>query len=302
LINAVSKEDVAMLEQITRSHGQEGGPSHGDILLVEDNKMNQLLGSKILSKLGYRFDIANHGGEAVQALMLKTYDVILMDCQMPEMDGYEATAHIRRLEGSERHTPIIAMTAAAMEGDREKCLDAGMDDYISKPVRPDAIKAMIERWLEQSKSVVTTLNPSLSSVPSAHNFVAEVPARGFASSGSEPRAALDPGQIGLLRGLDDGEGMVLLEVIEQYLEQAAAQLDAVVSATQTGDAIAIERAAHSLRGSSSNVGAWQLAEVSGKIEASGRGDDIAGAQALLTVLDEELARVRVALSEVVARA
>ena len=135
LIMSLSDEDNSVLKEIAEAHSQ-AGEVRGKILLVEDNKMNQLVGSKVLAKLGYQFDIASHGGEAVQAVMLTTYDAILMDCQMPEMDGYEATVHIRRLEGSDRHTPIIAMTAAAMEGDREKCLAAGMDDYITKPVRP----------------------------------------------------------------------------------------------------------------------------------------------------------------------
>ena len=109
------------------------------ILLVEDNKVNQLVGSKVLENLGYGFTIANNGVEAVEAFQSGTYDAVLMDCQMPEMDGYEATAAIRRLEGSAGHIPIIAMTAAAMEGDRETCMAAGMDDFITKPVRLEAV-------------------------------------------------------------------------------------------------------------------------------------------------------------------
>ncbi len=119
----------------------------GMILLVEDNKMNQLVGSKVLAKLGYAFDVANHGGEALRAVQAKTYDAVLMDCQMPEMDGYQATAEIRRMEGAARRTPIIAMTAAAMDGDRETCLGAGMDDYITKPVRLEAVAEVLERWV-----------------------------------------------------------------------------------------------------------------------------------------------------------
>ncbi len=122
----------------------------GRILLVEDNKVNQLVGSKVLENLGYTFTIANNGLEAVDAFKLGNYDAVLMDCQMPEMDGYEATAAIRRIEGSTGHIPIIAMTAAAMEGDREHCMAAGMDDFITKPVRLEAVSTVLERWVSPS--------------------------------------------------------------------------------------------------------------------------------------------------------
>jgi two-component system sensor histidine kinase/response regulator len=119
----------------------------GTILLVEDNTVNQLVGSKVLEKLGYGFTIANNGVEAVSAFHSGRYDAVLMDCQMPEMDGYEATQAIRQLEGSGSHIPIIAMTAAAMEGDRERCMAAGMDDFITKPVRLEAVATALERWV-----------------------------------------------------------------------------------------------------------------------------------------------------------
>ncbi len=121
------------------------------ILLVEDNKVNQLVGSKVLENLGYGFTIANNGVEAVSAFQSGRYDAVLMDCQMPEMDGYEATAAIRQLEGAAGRIPIIAMTAAAMEGDRERCMAAGMDDFITKPVRLEAVSAVLERWVANSE-------------------------------------------------------------------------------------------------------------------------------------------------------
>jgi len=123
----------------------------GMVLLVEDNKVNQLVGSKVLENLGYGYTIANNGLEAVSAFQSGAYDAVLMDCQMPEMDGYEATAAIRRLEGSAGHIPIIAMTAAAMEGDRERCMSAGMDDFITKPVRLEAVSTALQRWVVTTK-------------------------------------------------------------------------------------------------------------------------------------------------------
>jgi PAS domain S-box-containing protein len=124
--------------------------SSGRILLVEDNKVNQLVGTKVLENLGYIFTIANNGLQAVEAFRLGAYDAILMDCQMPEMDGYEATEAIRRIEGRSEHIPIIAMTAAAMEGDRERCMAAGMDDFITKPVRLDAVSTVLTRWVDRT--------------------------------------------------------------------------------------------------------------------------------------------------------
>lgn len=124
----------------------EGPGASALVLVVEDNAVNRELAAAMLERLGYRADGVASGAEALDALGRTTYDAALMDCHMPGMDGYEVTAEVRRSEGVGRRTPIIAMTGSAMPGDRERCLAAGMDDYISKPVQLGELARLLDRW------------------------------------------------------------------------------------------------------------------------------------------------------------
>jgi CheY-like chemotaxis protein len=119
----------------------------GRVLVAEDNAINQLVARQMIRKLGYECDVVANGSEAVEALKERAYAVVLMDCYMPEMDGFVATQRIRDDEGCSKHTPVIAMTALAMAEDRQRCREAGMDDYVSKPVSFDALRSALEQWI-----------------------------------------------------------------------------------------------------------------------------------------------------------
>ena len=251
--------------------------SGGCLLLVEDNTMNQLVATKLLAKLGYDVTVAGNGIKALAAMEHTEFDAVLMDCQMPEMDGYEATREIRRREGTTRHTPVIAMTAAAMQGDREECLAAGMDDYLTKPIRADALGEMIARWIG------TGTEP-------------ETPTATDSLTPDRPEVAqLDHDRLAMLRDLDDGDGTLIMILVDEFTSEAQRQLNALRDGFAEGDPQAVERAAHSIKGSSANLGATRLSEITGHLEELARAGALGSVEAEVEAVAVEFESVRLAL-------
>ena len=267
-------------DEIVPAQQPEPSAIRGRLLLVEDNAMNQLVATKLLAKLGYQVAVSGNGIEALDAMEGTQYDAVLMDCQMPEMDGYAATREIRRREGETRRTPVIAMTAAAMQGDREACLAAGMDDYLTKPIRPDALTEALDRWITPIDTGASTSNETEPRMPSHDNSV------------------LDSERLSMLRDLDDGDGALLAAIADEFSAEAARQLEYLRAALAEGDPQAVERAAHSIKGSSANLGATRLAELTGRLEALGRARALGDVKTLFDDISAELERVHGALTQV----
>jgi len=255
------------------------------VLLAEDNPVNQKVAVKMIESLGYRVDVAANGREALGALARAPYAAVLMDIQMPDMDGYGATAEIRRRESeageSDRQahrTPIIAMTANALQGDREKALEAGMDDYISKPVRPATLNAVLERWVPR--------NGEASGADGEH-----------ADGGNDhvlPEDPIDPTVVAGLREL--GGDDILTELVEMFLDDTKPRLATLEKAVEAGDASTVEQVAHALKGSAGYMGARLMSELAAGLQDVGASGDLSEAAERLEKLEAEFARVQLALS------
>jgi two-component system, sensor histidine kinase and response regulator len=256
------------------------------VLVAEDNAVNQKAATRMLERLGYRVDLVTTGIKALEALSHTTYAAVLMDVQMPEMDGYEATAEIRRHEEREgRRTPIIAMTANAMQGDREKALEAGMDDYVSKPVKPEELDAVLERWIPQPDAEA--------SAPKEQTDSAAAPEGGGGGGGGGMTDPLDQSVLAGLRELGDQE--LLAELAELFLEDVPPQLEVLREAIEGGDAPSVERVGHTLKGSCGNMGALRMGTLCAELEEIGHSGELERAPVLFERLEAEFGRVRPAL-------
>jgi two-component system sensor histidine kinase/response regulator len=213
------------------------------VLIAEDNVVNQLVIEKMLTKRGFAVDIAEDGLEALAKLATGSYAAVFMDCQMPNLDGYTTTGRIRDREGAGERLPVIAMTAHAMKGDRERCLEAGMDDYLAKPLRPDELDEVLERWLGMQPAV---------------------------------EALIDDARMRIFR---DDYPDIVDQLLDLFLDSTPPLLDELREAVGAGDDDALRRTAHKLKGSCQNIGATFMVTLCRSIE-TGDGD-VAGTVAEL---------------------
>jgi CheY-like chemotaxis protein len=250
--------------------------SRGLVLVVEDNTLNQLVAEGILGSLGYDVDIVDNGFEALAAVEAKTYAAVLMDCHMPVMDGYAATEEIRRRQAGGRRTPIIAMTAGAMAEDRERCLNVGMDDYVSKPVTAEAVDAALVQWIAEPDSSAA--------VPGTQAPDAPAP-------GAPSESPIDANRQAVLRALgpDDGWG-ILPAAVRAFLADNQLTMSAMRAAEGSGNSEALRDAAHQLKGAAANIGAAGVAALCSELESRMRAHEPENCHELIDQLDTELER------------
>ena len=245
------------------------------VLVVEDTLVNQVVAAKMLGRCGYRARIAQNGLDALDALDSEDFALILMDCQMPKLDGYEATQEIRRREMGRTRIPIIAMTANSMQGERENCLKAGMDDYLAKPLRKQQLHEALARWV-----VVPPVEPAGGPRPKRQVAVVKT-------------SLLDETTIGELENLDRA---MLSHLTTLYFTQTAGQMAALGRAIDGEEFGTVGQVAHKLKGSSYAIGARRVAEILAEIEAAARGEDKGEAQELVATLRCGLSDTQTALA------
>jgi CheY-like chemotaxis protein/HPt (histidine-containing phosphotransfer) domain-containing protein len=279
-----------------RKSGAASRPAFNSrVLVVEDNAVNQDVASGLLKQMGCSVITASNGRSAVQLFAQETFDLILMDCEMPIMDGFDATRRIRDIErammrfydkGHPRsRTPIVALTAHALAEVRERCLEAGMDDFLVKPYDELQIADMLGRWLMPCTSIVT---PPTDSAPSANEW----------PSSAKPTTRLDMAAVDRIRRIPGENGSsVLGQVVSQFATTSAPLLATMRAKSRDCDPQAVWRAAHNLKSSASAIGACRVSQCCEEIEALARDNGILPAEALLTALETELAAATGALNE-----
>jgi len=265
---------VSGTEVVTRHLLEEQKRDRTRILLVEDNPMNQEVALRTLAKFGFRADTADNGKDAIAAYDEREYDLILMDVQMPEMGGFEATRRIRKREAETgRHVPIIAMTAHAMTGDRENCIEAGMDDYVAKPIEPETLKRAVEKWA--SKQVPRTESDILGE-----------------DAGGETGLFDRPADLRRIRSVADGDSELEARLLNLFISDTEEHLDCLRAAVKHEDFSAVEHEAHRIKGACAQIDACAMRELAFALEKMGRARELGEAEKTHHKLAEEFVRVR----------
>ena len=271
-------------------------PLHLRVLLVEDNTVNRMVAEQLLRVFQCEVRNASDGEQALLTLREGGVDVVLMDCQMPVLDGYAATRQWRaeEAESGRPRLPIIAMTANAMAGDRERCLQAGMDDYLSKPIARATLHALLKRWGQRSSDVAASSlldgnAPAAGRAPPAEHGSALQNTKGHAA----PQPVLDRGVLDELHAVI---GDAALQIVALFLEDAPAMVQQLQQAAQNGDEPRLQALAHTLKSSSANVGVLSLSAVAQRIEHEARAGSLQRPAVAVALLVAEFARARVALT------
>jgi CheY-like chemotaxis protein len=278
-LNTAGQADKTLAKNETFTSSKENAVK-GRILLAEDNPVNQQVACEMLEVQDCQVRVANNGKEAVAALSDGQFDIVLMDCHMPEMDGFEATSIIRKLEkenGVHQGVPIIALTANAIEGNRKHCLELGMNDFLSKPFTRHQLIETLRCWLSQTNSV----DPITEALHSDDDTSAAV-----TLNRPSEHSLLNEAALNNIRSLQrPGRPDVLQKVINQYIEYTPELLDQLRNAITENDSKSLYMAAHSLKSSNANLGALELAALCADLELKGREQSLAGANEILTKIE-----------------
>ena len=263
----------------------------GRVLVAEDNPLNQELTLEMLRRTECEVVVCCDGVQAVTAFQQQPFDLVLMDCQMPEMDGFTATSEIRACEaqrGDGRHVPIVALTANAMRGDRDDCIEAGMDDYLSKPFNAQELFAVLDQWLADDG--VSQPAPAVDASPAAAK-----PAPGPRDGTSRDGIEYDPRAVQEIRKLDDGEGALLERCVAAFVSNAPTLVADMRRGAAEGDAKLVQRSAHTLKSNCANFGAHGLAAECRTIEEQARTGELDDAATRADEIERQLQELFVLL-------
>jgi two-component system, sensor histidine kinase and response regulator len=299
IADALGAESSGSAKKTPKEESAGPAPSHkGRILLAEDNTINQDVALGQLDRLGYTADVVANGREALDALGRVSYDIVLMDCMMPEMDGYEATKKIRESErqnGNSRRLHIIAMTANAMQGDRDKCMAAGMDDYVSKPVQVGDLRRAIEKWNGKGPSG----GPGPGSKPENSSVPAKVQAASapVAESGTLTTSSEPPMDLERFGDVTGGKAEKIERLLTKFLAQAAEISEGLATAIKNGSAHDVRMLAHKFVGASSSLGMVAIVPTLSQLEQMGDSGGLEGVKEVYAEFTSQLERVRQFIEE-----